>query len=260
MKYVVADFESTPQKIIHSLSFVPVVSTETKQWVSHGRGSDPEYRKHRNVTRGILRTIFIEESLNHELVQNSERTIQKIGKTMIHTRDVTILPFREALTVFIHAVWEEGDGNWLAHSMDNELDILQATDSYLKTHIFPKPLRSFPDVASIPGWSKISKVCTQQLLTHRCPEFFHDYAVWMTMNGWSTVKFSSRLEDFTRFVRNERDYVQQHIAPLDVLDLCEVLAVAHPPIDGKSFMVSKPVSEWHGIQMKTVSTLPPSTC
>jgi len=260
MKYVVADFESTPQKIIHSLSFIPVVSTETKQWVSHGRGTNPEYRKHRNVTRGILRTIFIEESLSHELVQNSERTIQKLGKTIIHGRDVTILPFREALATFIRAVLEEGDGNWLAHAMDNELEIVQATDEHLKTHIFPKPLRSFPDVANIPGWSRISKVCTQQLLTCRCPEFFHSYSSWMTMNGWSAVKFSSRLEDFTRFVRNDREYTQRHIAPLDVLDLCEVLAVAHPPIDGKSFMVSKPVSEWYGTQKKTTSALPPLPC
>ena len=84
MKYVVADFESTPQKIIHSLSFIPVVCTETKQWVSHGRGTNPEYRKHRHVTRGILRTIFIEESLTHELVQNSERTIRRGDRHLLY--------------------------------------------------------------------------------------------------------------------------------------------------------------------------------
>jgi hypothetical protein len=54
MKYVVGDFESTAQKIIHSISFTPVDVTEKKTWVSHGRSQPPEYRKNRSVTHGEL--------------------------------------------------------------------------------------------------------------------------------------------------------------------------------------------------------------
>ena len=252
-RYVVADFESTLQKIIHSISFVPVTVTETKEWVSHGRHQNPEFRKNRTVARGSLRTIFIQEALDDPAVSENERTVIKLGKTLIQGGHIEVLPFRNALCEFMHTVWEEGDGNWIAHSMDRELEILQASDAHFKTGLFPKPLTSFPDCSTIPGWSKLAKLCSQHLLTHRCPEFFKDYTSWMTMNGWTQTKFSSRLEDFVRFVRDDRDYNQKHIAPCDVTDLCDVIAVANPPLDGKSFMVSMPVSTWYsGIQMKTV--------
>lgn len=253
MKYVVADFESTAQKIIHSISFVPVHVKESKEWVSYGRGVDAELRKNRSVTRGVLRTIFIREALDDPYVNENSNVQAKLGRTIVHGGSSEVLPFRDALCEFMHTVWEQGDGNWLAHAMDNELEILNATDTHFKTKLFPKNLRAFPDHSTIPGWSKISKVCTQHLLTTRCPEFFLDYTRWMTMNGWTDMKFSARLEDFVRFVRDNRDYTQKHIAPCDVTDLCDVLAAAHPVLDGKSYMISQPVSKWSGIQMKTTS-------
>jgi hypothetical protein len=259
MKYVVADFESTTQKIIHSISFTPVNVTEKKEWVSHGRHQNPEYRKNRAVTHGELRTIFIKEALDDPLIAENERVQTKLGRTIIHGQEAEVLPFRDALCEFMHTVWEQGDGNWLAHSMDNELEILQATDARFKTGLFPKPLRAFPDCSTIPGWNKLAKVCTQHLLTTRCPDFFERYQSWMTMSGWTPTRFSSRLEDFVRFVRDDRDYSQQHIAPCDVIDLCEVLAAANPPLDGKSYMISTPVSTWNGNQMKTSSASPLST-
>ena len=246
MKYVIADFESTMQKIVHSVSFMPVSIEESKNWISHGRGFDPEYKKSRQVSRGTLRRIFIREALEEPSIYESERVLVKFGKTIAYgDGQVEIMSFRDAICELLHTVWEHGDGNWLAHAMDNELDILQESDRHFKTGLFPKSLRSFPDVSTIPGWSKIAKVCTQQLLTHRCPEFFSKYQAWMTMNGWSgQVKFSSRLEDFVRFVRDDRDYTQKHIAPSDVEDLFQVLIVASPPLDGKSLMISFPVSSW----------------
>ena len=256
MKYVVGDFESTAQKIIHSISFAPVNVTEKKTWVSHGRHQNPEYRKNRSVTHGELRTIFIKEALDDPLVAENDRVQAKRGRTIIHGQTAEVLPFRDAICEFMHCVWEQGDGNWLAHSMDNELEILQVTDKHFKTGLFPKPLRAFPDCSTIPGWSKLAKVCTQHVLTTRCPDFFAKYESWMTMNGWTPTKFSSRLEDFVRFVRDDRDYSQQHIAPCDVIDLCEVLAAANPPLDGKSYMISTPVYVWNGTQTKTSSASP----
>jgi len=254
MKYVVADFESTPQKVIHSISFIPVEVNRKKQWVSHGRHRDPEFKKNNTLTRGHMRTIFIKESFENPYVYLHDRTVNKIGKTLMYGgEDICILPYREALLEFIQCVHERGDGNWLAHAMDNELDILQTTDTHFGTGLFPKSLRHFPDESRLDGWFEIAKVCTQQLLTYRCPDFFRAYAAWMTMNGMSHVQFSSRLEDFTRFVRNDREYTQRHIAPADVMDLCDVLSVAHPPIDGKSFIVSKPMANWSDIQTKTFS-------
>ena len=252
MKYVVGDFESTAQKVIHSISFSPVHVKESKEWVSRGRHHNPEYRKSRSVTHGELRTIFIKEALDDPIIAESERVQAKIGRTIIHGKSAEVLPFRDALCEFMHCVWEQGDGNWIAHAMDNELEILQVTDARFNTGLFPKPLRSFPDYSTIPGWSKIAKVCSQHVLTTRCPEFFARYTAWMTMNGWTSAKFSSRLEDFVRFVRDDRDYTQKHIAPCDVVDLCEVLAAANPPLDQKSYMISKPVCEWSDTQMKTV--------
>jgi len=258
MKYVVGDFESTyQQKIIHSISFTPVNVTEKKTWVSHGRHQTPEYRKNRSVTHGELRTIFIKEALDDPLIAENDKVQMKLGRTIIHGQEAVVLPFRDAICEFMHCVWEQGDGNWLAHSMDNELEILQMTDTHFKTGLFPKPLRVFPDCSTIPGWSKIAKVCTQHVLTTRCPEFFARYEAWMTMNGWTPTKFSAHLQDFVRFVRDDRDYSQQHIAPCDVTDLCEVLAAANiPPLDGKSYMISPPVKVWNGTQTKTSSASP----
>jgi hypothetical protein len=227
--------------------------TENKTWVSHGRHQTPEYRKNRSVTHGELRTIFIKEALDDPFVAENDRVQAKLGRTIIHGQEAVVLPFRDAICEFMHAVWEQGDGNWIAHAMDNELEILEATDKHFKTGLFPKPLRVFPDHSTIPGWSKLAKVCSQHVLTTRCPEFFARYTAWMTMNGWTPTKFSSRLEDFVRFVRDDREYSQQHIAPCDVLDLCEVLAAANPPLDGKSYMISTPVYAWNGTQMKTSS-------
>ena len=254
MKYVIADWESTQQKIVHSVSFVPVSVEESKGWVSHGRGTDPEYKKSRHVTRGVLRRIFIREALEDPSIYENDHVLLKFGKTIVYgDGQVEIMSFRDAICELLHTAWEHGDGNWLAHSMDNELEMLQVSDAHFKTGLFPKPIRSFPDVSTIPGWSKIAKVCTQQLLTHRCPEFFSRYQSWMTMNGWTQARFSSRLEDFVRFVRDDRDYSQKHIAPSDVEDLLSVLLAANPPLDGKSFIVSRPVSSWNGTQEKTTS-------
>ena len=253
-KFVIADWESTPQKIVHSVSFMPVCAEDHRQWISHGRGNNPEFRKSRHVTRGTLRRIFIREALDDPSISENDRVLVKFGKTIVHGQgQVEIMSFRDAICELLHTAWEEGDGNWLAHSMDNELEILQASDTHFKSGLFPKPLLSFPDVSTIPGWSKIAKVCTQQLLTRRCPEFFSRYQAWMTMNGWTQTKFSSRLEDFVRFIRDDRDYTQKHIAPSDVEDLFDVLVAADPPLDGKSFMVSLPVSGWNGTPEKTTS-------
>ena len=253
MKYVIADFESTQQKIVHSVSFMPVSIEDTKGWVSYGRGVDPEYKKSRRVTRGTLRRIFIREALEDPSIYQNDRVLVKFGKTIIYgDGQVEIMSLRDAICELLHTVWEHGDGNWLAHAMDNELEILQMSDTHFKTGLFPKPLRSFPDVSTLPGWSMIAKVCTQQLLTHRCPEFFKQYQAWMTMNGWSQTKFSSRLEDFVRFVRDDREYTQKHIAPSDVEDLFQVLVAACPPLDGKSFMVSFPVSSWKETTLQIV--------
>jgi hypothetical protein len=259
MKYVVADFESTLQKIIHSISFTAVNVIEQKAWVSHGRHRNPEYRKNRSVTHGELHTIFIKEALEDPLVAENERVQAKLGRTVIYGKTAKVLPFRDAICEFMHYVWEHGDGNWLAHAMDNELEILQATDVHFGTGLFPKPLKAFPDHSTIPGWNKLAKVCTQHVLTTRCPEFFERYTSWMTMNGWTPTKFSSRLEDFVRFVRDDREYNQQHIAPCDVTDLCEVLMEANPPLDGKSYMISTPVFAWSGTQTKTSSASSLST-
>jgi hypothetical protein len=68
MKYVVGDFESTAQKVIHSISFSPVHVKESKEWVSRGRHHNPEYRKSRSVTHGELRTIFIKEALEDPII------------------------------------------------------------------------------------------------------------------------------------------------------------------------------------------------
>ena len=108
MKYVVGDFESTAQKIIHSISFTPVDITEKKTWVSHGRHQTPEYRKNRSVTHGEMRTIFIKEALEDPLVAENDRVQAKLGRTIIHGQEAVVLPFRDAVCEFMHCVWSKG--------------------------------------------------------------------------------------------------------------------------------------------------------
>ena len=243
-RYVVADFESTMSGMIFSMSFMPVEIVVKKQWVSHGRNKTPEFWKNRQVTRGEMQTIFVQESLE-------QAPENKIGRTIIHAKSARVLPFRQALEQFIACVHEKGDGNWLAHSMDNELELVWKSDIIFGTRLFPKFLKAFPDVSVLKGWAEMAKICTQHLLTTRCPNFFRDYTAWMTMNGWVSTRFSSRLEDFVRFVKNDRDYRQKHLSTQDTLDLMEVLLWADPPLDGKSYMISTPVRDWMSADIQT---------
>jgi len=233
------------------MSFVNVEVKKSRAWVSNGRGKDPEFRKMTSVQRGKMKTFVIQESLT-ELVDDS-RTMEKIGRSLSYG-DMKVCSFRDALHEFVQCVLREGDGNWLAHSIDNDLQFLQMTDSRYETGLFPKSLRAFPDYSTIAGWSNIAKVCTQHALTLRCPLFFKEYTAWMTMNGYTATPFSASLESFVRFLRDDREYKQQHIAPADVHDLCDVLALAKPPLDGKSFMISFPVASWNCTREKTSST------
>ena len=258
MNCVLSDFESTKDGIIHTISFISMNTTVTKKWISHGRHREPEFRTNKYVTRGPLQTIFIKESLGNENITDDPRNITKFGKTVVHGETVHVLPFRNAVELFSQYVMEYGDGNWLAHSIDNDLDFLWKTDLYFKTGLFPKPLRHYPHYCpSIPYWPIIVKVCTQQLLSYKCPEFIEKYKSWATMNGWLSPlpEFSCTLQSLSQFVKDDRDYKVQHIAPTDVLDLFDVLKVSDFKLDGESFIVSKPRSTWNDTQTKTSSVL-----
>ncbi len=241
---VVADFESTmTTKIIHSMSFMVVHF--------HSDG----YTK-----RGILRTIFIQEALQDPLIAEDSAIQAKLGRTLLNGGSAKILPFRTAMLEFLYSVQIEGDGNWLAHSMDRELEIVQATDHRYRTGLFPMDLKGFPHACTVHEWSRTAKLCTQHILTMRCPKFFDDYTRWMTNNGWSCTKFSAKLEDFVRYVIQDKDYKQKHTSPQDVQDLVIVLERAHAldsiVLDGHSFLISPPVSSWARLSYEQSCTQP----
>ena len=229
---IVADFESTMNtKIVHSFSFMPV-----------------DFHTDGQMRRGILETIFIQESLNDPVVSEDSSVQSKLGRTLMHGGSARVLPFRTAILEFVYHVMIQGEGNWLGHAIDRDLEIIQATDTRYGTGLFPLTLRSFPHASTIQEWSKISKMCTQHMFTLRCPNFFQEYSLWMTNNGWSCAKFSAKLEDFTRFVRQDHEYKQKHTSAQDVIDLVDVIARAHGQdlivLEGQSFLISPPVSSW----------------
>lgn len=241
MKAHIVDLESKRMLdgtgIIFSISFMPVTFEQTKGWKSRGRGSDPVYESSTTFKTETVQTIFIEETLADQCIGEDPDIIKKVGQTVIDSvaaRGIVVtLPFRDAVDYFLGSL----DGStWFGHSIDRDIQFLVETDRRLGTKIFKKDPKAYPEsCCSFGRWSNVAKVCTQQLLTRRCPKFMAKY----TGAGGA----SARLADLTAFVTGAR---QHHTSTQDVLDLAAVVQRAYEDDhfqleEGKSYMTCIPL-------------------
>lgn len=241
MKTCVVDFESKRMTdgsgIIFSMSFMPVTFDTHKGWRSHGRGRDPVYETSTSFTTETVQTVFVEDTLADPCIGEDLEIVKKVGRTVIDVANiggtVKCMPFREAVQYFLDQL--QGS-TWLGHSIDRDIQFLVQTDQRLGTKIFKKDPMSYPETCcSFGTWPTVAKVCTQQLLTRRCPKFMDKYI----KAGGTTA----RLTDLVSYVKGTQ---QHHTSVQDVLDLAAVIQRAyeedHFQLEpGKSYMTCIPL-------------------
>lgn len=245
---IIADFESTFQGWIHSISYVPVSFHEEKKWKSRGRGNDPIFTRATKVTFGQVTTIVIRDVIAQPAVKEMNDVQKKLAGSFLDAaefdqREIYVMDFRNALVKFLN----DSQGVWLAHSIDNDIDFLVSTDKKLQTGIFSKDPKAYPNTCCrLPEWSSVSKVCTQQIITRRCPQFWAQYL----RAGYS----SARLCDLSEFVGCPP---QTHTSARDVMHLGRVLERAFE-IDkfhieeNCSYMIHKPVQTFSPLNQRTL--------
>ncbi len=241
MKAYIVDFESKRMTdgtgIIFSLSYLPVTFESHKGWKSRGRGCDPVYETSTSFRTEPVQTILIEDVLSDPCIGEDPDIVKKVGQTIIDSVNtqgiVQIMPFREAVDSFLSST---SGSTWLGHSIDRDIQFLVQTDQRLGTKIFKKNPLAYPETCcSFTKWSTVAKVCTQQLLTRRCPKFMEKY---MKAGG-----ASARLSDLAMYVNGSQ---QHHTSVQDVLDLSAVVQRAfeedHFQLEaGKSYMTCIPL-------------------
>lgn len=240
MKAHVVDLESKRMSdgtgIIFSMSFMPISFERTKGWKSRGRGQDPVYESSTKFLTESIQTIFIEDVLADPCIGEDPDIIKKVGQTVIDSAKVTgasiTMPFRDAVQYFLESL---SGSTWFGHSIDRDIQFLVQTDQRLGTKIFKKDPMAYPETCCCFGaWSTVAKVCTQQLLTRRCPKFMDKY---IKAGG-----MTARLADLSAYVTGAS---QHHTSTQDVLDLAAVIQRAyeddHFQLEGKSYMTCIPL-------------------
>ena len=236
MKGYLVDFESKRMSdntgIVFSISSMWIEYTIHKKWKSYGRGFDPEYETSIQTKHDRLQTIFILEALQDPCLCEDADVVRKVGQTVIDTvragGTVMTLSFADALRLMVETMH---DSTWFGHSIDNDIQFLVDTDARYSTRMFRKDPKAYPDTCCIlPGWGHIAKVCTQQIITRRCPKFMRKY-----IEAGGT---SARLVDLVRYVTGQ---TQHHTSAQDVLDMASVFRRAFEEDrfqleDGKSYM------------------------
>ena len=116
------------------------------------------------------------------------------------------------------------------------LTFLATTAQHLKSNYVKDPWTAvaFPKHAlKHPNWPIVNLVCTRLLPCVYSPKFKKAYEASKPALTKSGEFYSTNLESFTRFVRDDPNYTQSHSAAQDVLDLADFVKsmVAH---DGPS--------------------------
>lgn len=132
------------------------------------------------------------------------------------------------------------NGNTLVtHNLAEDLNFLAETQDIVGgERVVKRQIRQYPDTGVYDErWSSIQKVCSMSVLANRCPVYaaaYHDYTLDRGLRLTSTGRYSNRLEDHVRFVRDDPEYVQAHSAVHDTIALADVLKRAYK-LDGKLF-------------------------
>lgn len=248
MEIAVADFEAVRlangKSLIHNISIATGNLRHTKKWHSRGRGNSPIFSNKVVCTDGPRIDIRIKNSLKNPAIELSENIQNKLKLThdnalMYNFEEIEVSTLREALRLMLLFVNTFTDGILVAHSLDRDLEFLYDTADVLgEKKIFKKDFLYRPEVGCyLPGWDKLTLVCSQRLLTTLCPKF--DKEVSMTQPD-------TRLESYSRHVFGS-EYVQTHTSVGDAHDLYKVLCRAYEmdkfQIDlGKSRLFMKPLS------------------
>lgn len=225
--------------------------TIEKGWKSRGRGSTPVYSRATRVTHGQMTTIIIRDVILDASVREMDDVQKKLAKTYLDAAElgqteILIMDFKEALEKFLDDVIAD-DGMWLGHAIDRDVEFLSKTDKRIQGGLFTKDPVAYPNTCCrLPQWSSVSRMCTQRILTCRCPLFWEAY----TAAGNS----SSRLCHLAEFVGCPE---QRHTPARDVMDLYTVLARAYETDtfqieEGCSYMICKPVRTYESLNQMTL--------
>ena len=241
MKGYIVDVESKRMSdatgIVYSISLMFVEYMVNKKWTSHGRGIDPIYESSIHSRHEALQTIFITEAIEDPCLSEDAEIVRKLGQTIVDTvragGTMKCMTFADAMRYILGVMHES---TWFGHSIDRDIQFLVDTDARYKTRLFRKDPLAYPDTCCIlPEWSLIAKVCTQQVITRRCPKFMEKY---LHAGG-----ASARLVDLVSFVTGRQ---QHHTSAQDVLDTASVLQRAFEDDRfqlevGKSYMTCIPL-------------------
>lgn len=249
---IIADFESTIQGFVHSFSYVAVNFIISDGWSKRNRrGADPVRERVTRVVYGPLTSIVIRDVLTDPSIREMDDVKKKLAGVCIDAADlgqnqVLVMSFRDALDKFLKDVSFDG-GQWLGHSIDNDIDFLARTDKRIGAGLFPKDTKAYPNTCCrLKEWRTISRHCTQQIVTRRCPRFWEAY----TRAG----NVSAKLRDLAMYAGCEP---QKHTPARDVMDLCAVLTRAFELDrwkieEGCSYMTHKPVQTFSSLQSVTL--------
>ena len=210
---VACDFESTyGSGIVHTICLVPfkIGHQVTKQ-------------------KGVL--IVIKDVVKCEVIQENPDVRKKIASSIIDVANYDLnlkyLDFHNAISFMVNFI-EKNGGTIISHNLLDDLKFLVNTQEFIGgKRIIKKKLKEYPDTGTYDKrWENFTKICSMSLINNRCDKFTSLYHAWCkentippTPNGY----YPTRLENFTRFVKNDLDYYQSHSAVQDTIDLFNIL-------------------------------------
>jgi len=240
MKAVLYDFEScignnSGESRIHTVCLLPVTINS----------------KTRDVTKRTGVLICIKDVLKRDEIKENGRVRQKIGRAVFdgasNNMNIKYLNLYDFVKFMITFVLANGDGNLLGHNLLGDLGFLASTQDFVGgKRIVKKKLKEFPTTGIYDTrWSKINLMCTMSLFGSRCPKmaaayqkFNDEHHIPLTPGGY----YSSKLETYTKFARNDPNYEQSHSVVQDTVDLYSVLKATYKCgdtdfIDGADYLV-----------------------
>ena len=228
MQIAVADFEAVRlangRSLVHNISVVTGGLDHIKKWTSYGAGRPPVYLNTTVKYDGPRIDIRIKNSLKNPAIELSENIQQKLKDTSTIAErlgfiETEVPTLRQALRLMLDFVHANSDGILMAHSLDRDLEFLYDTAQVLgEKKIFKKDFLFRPEVGCyLSGWDKLTRVCTQRLLTTLCPKF--DKLV-------AASQPDTRLSSYANYVYLG-GYNQTHTSTGDAYDLYRVLCKAY---------------------------------
>jgi hypothetical protein len=240
MKAVLYDFEScignnSGESRIFNVCLIPV-------------DLNPKTREVTKLT-GVL--ICVKDVLKREEIKENTRVRQKVGRAVFdgatNNMNIKYLTFHDFVKSMITFVIEKGDGNLLGHNLLGDLGFLSSTQDFVGgKRIVKKKLKDYPSTGVYdPRWSQLNLMCTMSLFGTRCPKMAVAYQKFNDDNNISRTPggyYSSKLETYTKFARNDPKYEQSHSVVQDTVDLYIVLKMAYKCgdtnlIDGADYLV-----------------------